>query len=121
MKETIIQNILEYLPSVLNIIIAVIVGYVTDKCGKYVNSEVKKSVITDTVKYIEQIFTDIHGEEKLNKAKEKAIELLKEKNIGISDSELVVLIESAINKMNFETNTINDFLKLTEKEMEKIE
>lgn len=65
-----------------------------------VNTQVKKDVVNSTVQYIEQIYKDIHGEEKLNKALEKAEELLTEKGIPVNKEELTVLIEAAVNSFN---------------------
>ena len=68
-------------------------------CGytKYVDTQTKKEIVKDTVNYVEQVFKDIHGAEKLEKAKEKALEWLNEKGIKISETELEILIESAVN------------------------
>ena len=92
---------------ILEIIAAILTGiasFIGIKIKKvyeeYVNTKVKKDVVDSTVKYIEQVYKDIHGEEKLNKAKEKALEWLNEKNISVSDTELEILIESAVNGFN---------------------
>lgn len=65
-----------------------------------VNTEEKKKIVTSTVSYIEQVYKDIHGEEKLDKCKEKAVEWLNEKGLSISDIELDILIEAAVNGLN---------------------
>ena len=67
---------------------------------KKINTEEKQKVVETTVKYIEQVFKDLHGKEKLNKCKEKAMEWLNEKGISISEVELDILIESTVNKIN---------------------
>ena len=52
-----------------------------------------------TVKYVEQITKNVMvtNEDKLIKAKEKALEWLNSKGLKISDTELDILIESAVN------------------------
>lgn len=53
-----------------------------------------------TVKYVEQIYTDIHGEDKLNEALKQASSILQEKGIQVSQDQLKTLIESAVYGMN---------------------
>ena len=94
-------------PYLLEILVAIITGVasfvgieVKKIYEKYINTKVKRDVVDSTVKYVEQVFKDIHGEEKLNKAKEKARQWLAEKGISISEVELEILIESAVNAFN---------------------
>lgn len=65
--------------------------------AKYVTDETKKKVVETTVKYVEQLYSDLKGEEKLQKAIDAATEQLKEKGIDITDLELRVLIEAVCN------------------------
>lgn len=93
-----------YLIEILSLILTGVVTYVGLQIKKlyekHIDTQVKKDVVDSTVKYIEQVYKDIHGEDKLNKAKEKALEWLNEKGITISDTELEILIESAVNGFN---------------------
>lgn len=97
----------EIQPYLLEIIVAILTGvasFIGIKIKKvyedHVNTKTKKDVVETTVKYVEQVYKDIHGEEKLNKAKEKALEWLNEKGISVSDTELEILIEAAVNGFN---------------------
>ena len=99
----------EIQPYILEIIVAILTGvasFIGMKVKKvyeeYVNTKTKKDVVDTTVKYVEQVYKDIHGEEKLEKAKEKALEWLNEKGIKISETELEILIESAVNGLKGE-------------------
>lgn len=105
MKEIITQIIADYLPAILTAILTAIVGFMKSKYTKYVNDNTKRNVAADTVKYIEQIYKDIHGDEKLEKAKETMKTLLEEKGIKISDIEMVILLESAVKDMNYSSLT----------------
>ena len=67
---------------------------------RYVNTDIKRSVVWDTVQYIEQVYKSIHGKDKLYKAMEKAEKILQEKGIPITELELRTLIESAVKTMN---------------------
>lgn len=94
-------------PFVVDAIVAV-VGIVASYVGitvkqlysKYVDSKEKENVVQHTVNYVEQVFKDVHGEEKFNAAMDKIIELLNEKGIQFTESELQILIESAVNGFN---------------------
>lgn len=93
----------QIMPSLVDFI-AVVVGcglmyagqYVKKLYNQYVDNETKKDVVNTTVQYVEQVYQDIHGEEKLEKALERASKLLQEKGITISNTELETLIESAV-------------------------
>jgi hypothetical protein len=67
---------------------------------KFINDKTKQSVVKTVVQGIEQIYKDIHGEEKLNKALEAATEMLAEKGISVTEFELRMLIEAAVGEFN---------------------
>lgn len=67
---------------------------------KFVTTEIKQSVCRTAVRFVEQVYIDIHGPEKLRQAMTKASELLQEKGITITETELVALIEAAVNEFN---------------------
>lgn len=100
MKDIIVQIIVQYLPAVLAIIATSFVAYLSKVFGGVAKNSTKKDVAITTVRYIEQIYKDLHGKEKLNEAKKKMVELLNDKGIKITDVELTMLIEEAVNEMN---------------------
>lgn len=67
---------------------------------KYVTTEIKQSVARTVVRFVEQVYKDIHGPEKLKAAMQKASEILADYGIQITESELVALIEAAVNELN---------------------
>ena len=68
---------------------------------KYVNTEIKQAVCRTVVRTVEQIYKDLHGEEKLHKAMGRASKILAEEyGIHISEYELVSMIEAAVNEFN---------------------
>lgn len=69
---------------------------------KYVNTKIKRDVVETAVRGVEQIYKDIHGDEKLNKAMEAASDMLAEHGITVSALEMRMLIEAAVKKMNEE-------------------
>ena len=68
---------------------------------KYINDKTKQSVVRTCVKAVEQLYHDLGGPEKLEKAKKSAVEMLNEKGIPITDLELSMLIESAVSEFNY--------------------
>ena len=68
--------------------------------NKYVTTEIKQSVCRTAVRFVEQVYKDIHGEEKLKAAMAKASEILLEYGITISETELVAMLEAAVNEFN---------------------
>ena len=68
--------------------------------ARYINTEVKQSVCRTAVRFVEQVYRDIHGAEKLKKAMEKASEILAGYGITISDEELIAMLEAAVNEFN---------------------
>lgn len=67
---------------------------------KHVNTQIKKDVVNTVVEAVEQIYKDLHGEDKLNKALEAASEMLKAQGVPVTDLELRTLIEAAVGSFN---------------------
>lgn len=65
---------------------------------EYIDSKTKKDIVECTVKYVEQVFKELHGQEKFDKAVEKASEWMQEKGINVSQTELEILIEASVNE-----------------------
>lgn len=67
---------------------------------KHITTEIKQSVCKTAVRFVEQVYRDIHGAEKLKAAMQKAEELLQEKGIAITETELIAMLEAAVNEFN---------------------
>ena len=67
---------------------------------KWITTEIKQSVCRTVVRFVEQVYQDIHGPEKLAQAMGKASEILAGYGIDISETELVALLEAAVNEFN---------------------
>lgn len=103
--ETFIKDFINtYGTTILSTIFTVLAGYigivVKKLFQKYVNDQTKKDVVATCVNAVEQLYKDIHGEDKLNKCIESVSNMLSEKGIKISDLEIRMLIESAVNAAN---------------------
>ena len=81
-------------------VLTALAGYlgvvVKQLCTKYINDKTKQSVAKTVVRAVEQIYTGLHGEEKLNKALIAASEMFAEEGITITELEMRMLIEAAL-------------------------
>ena len=76
---------------------------------KYLNDKTKQAIARTVAQAVEQVYKNLHGEEKLNQAMSMFSDLLAEKGIQISELEMRVLLESAVGEFNrvFETGKLN--------------
>ncbi len=99
--DEILNNFSKHLIEIVFTIITGVIGYIGVRIKKiykeYINDRLKKEIIEKTVKYVEQTSKDLSCKEKKKKALEKSLEWMKEKKLNISDTELEILIESAVN------------------------
>jgi hypothetical protein len=105
--ELIQDNLIQILATVITAVASFIGMSIKKAYTKYVDTKTKKEIVDLTVKYIEQIYKGvmISNEDKLSKAKEKALEWLNSKGLKISNTELDILIESAVNGLK-KTNEV---------------
>lgn len=94
----------EYGTAIAYMIITGVFAYLGVKAkalaDKYLNDKTKRDVAKTVVKAVEQVYKDLHGDEKLTKALESASEMLMEKGIVVTDLELRMLIEAAVSEFN---------------------
>lgn len=100
-----IKNFLsEYGTTILYAILTAIGGYLgiwaKKLYTKYVNDKTKQAVAKTVVQAVEQLYKDLRGEEKLEKALEAASDMLAERGITVTDLELRILIEAAVGEFN---------------------
>ena len=76
-------------------------GYAIKRLAtKYVNDDTKRTIAKVAVQFVEQVWTSLHGADKLAKALETAATLLKKKGIDYDAEEMQVLIEAAVAEFN---------------------
>ena len=94
----------EYGTTILYAILTAVGGYigivVKNLYAKYIDDKTKENVAKTVVQAVEQIYKDLHGEEKLNKALEAAEEMLEQKGVTVTYLELRMLIEAAVGEFN---------------------
>ena len=100
MTEIFMQYLTEIVSALLSAF-AVWLGLALKKLAqKYVNTQAKKDVARTVVQAVEQIYKDLHGEDKLNKALEAASEILTAQGIHVTGLELRTSIEDAVGEFN---------------------
>lgn len=99
-----VEFINQYGMDILYTVLMAIAGYIgiviKNLVTKYINDKTKREVAKTTVQFVEQVYKDLHGEEKLNAALSAASEMLAEKGIYVSELEMKVLLEAAVAEFN---------------------
>lgn len=114
--EFINMFISEYGTAIVYMIITGVFAYLGIKAkelaDKYLNDKTKKDVAKTVVQAVEQVYKELHGEEKLTKALESASEMLEEKGIIVTELEMRMLIEAAVAEFNkaFEKGEENEIV-----------
>lgn len=107
-----VEFINQYGVDLLNLAVTAIFGYlglVAKSIFKKIADDKRKEKAAKTaVRAVEQIYKDLHGEEKLNKAIEAATEMLAEKGINVTELEIRMLIEAAVSEFNDAFNKKTD-------------
>lgn len=94
----------EYGMTLIYTVLTAVLGFVGIAVKKiianFTTDKTKESVVKTCVNAAEQLYKDLHGEEKLAKVKENIVEMLNEKGITISEIEMDMLIEAAVAEIN---------------------
>ena len=107
-------NIINFLNEygILSMVITAVVGAVgtalglffkrlyTNTLGDKIKLDTVKEIAKIVVKFVEQVYKDIHGEEKMDEALKAFAEMLNNKGITISELEMRVYLESALAEFN---------------------
>lgn len=93
-----------YFMEILGTIITAVAGWLgatfKKMYTKVVNTRIKKDLAKTVVQFVEQVYKDLHGEEKLNVAMSSFSEMLAEEGIHISELEMRMLLEAALAEFN---------------------
>lgn len=101
------NELLQAITPILLASLVAIVGYlakiagiqvqrVADKHAIKAKLDANKTIVDLAVKYVQQVFNEADNKTKYNEAKNKALEILSEKGIKITDAELNMLIEASV-------------------------
>ena len=102
--EFIAKFISEYGTTILYGILTAIAGafaiWAKKVYNDFINTKTKEKIVKVCVNAVEQLYKDLHGEEKYNKVVESVVEMLGEKGITITELELKMLIEATVGEFN---------------------
>lgn len=97
---------------VLGTVITAIVGYLGVKIKSLLERWTQDKMMRDAaetcVRAVEQLYKDLHGAEKFQVCVNNLTEMLAEKGIHVTDLEIKMLVESAVQKLN---EAVQDALK----------
>ena len=111
MEYFLIEVLTFYAPQIIEAVLAILVGLLVLAATKYIKpllqNKVIETIAKNVVLCVEQTYKDLHGDDKLNKALESFSEILAARKIKLSASEMRVMIEAAVAKLNnvFSGNT----------------
>ena len=119
---TILNQCLDILLPSIASIISLLLGIVATKIKSTYNNKVKdetvRAVVESVVRWVQQVYKDCDGAEKLEVALQKASDILNEKGIIVSDSELNMLIESAVYGLKQGVTVETPLIEVTEQTQE---
>ena len=123
---TILNQCLDILLPAIATVISVLLGVLAAKIKTTYNNKVQdetvRTIVESVVRWTQQVYEDCDGPEKLQAALQKASDILNEKGITVSESELNMLIESAVyglkQGVTVETPLIEATTETTEQEQE---
>lgn len=98
------EFISQYGTMILYTVLTAIAGFIGAQLKKlyekHITDKTKKDVVKTCVRAVEQLYKDLHGEEKKQKAVESITAMLAEKGITITELEINLLIEAAVSEFN---------------------
>lgn len=94
----------EYGMTILYTLLTAFAGYIglwiKKLYTKYINDKTKREVVKICVQAVEQLYKDLHGEEKYNEVVSSVSQMLEEKGISITELEIKMLIEATVGEFN---------------------
>ena len=94
----------QYGMEILSTVVLAVFGYIgmvlKKAATKYIDDKTKEKVAKNAVRFVEQVYKDLHGEDKLGEAIDTAMEMLAQKGITVTELEMRVLIEAAVAEFN---------------------
>lgn len=99
-----VEFINEYGTSIIYAVVTTIAGWIgivlKNLCKRFMDDKTKKDVVKTVVQGVEQLYKDLNGAEKLDRAIDSATEMLEVKGIVVTEMELRMLIEAAVGEFN---------------------
>lgn len=93
-----------YAQQVIQIVVTIIFGVlgivIRRLMTQYINTDTKRVLARDVVRAVEQIYKDLHGEDKMAQALNYMADMLAEYGIHITGAEMRMLLEAAVGEFN---------------------
>lgn len=90
----------EIIVTIVTVVFGVLGFVAKNLVNTYLNDKRKQDIAKAVVRFVEQCYKDLHGEEKLSAALNRASVILAEKGIKFSVTEMETLIEAAVAEFN---------------------
>ena len=117
MKEEYINQFIQILLPVLATFLTGVFTYIGTKLKsayeQKANNQTAKQVVADVVLFVQQVYKDLDGPEKLRKAIEQASTILASKGINLTEAEINMLIESSVYSMKLALTDNTTILNIT--------
>jgi hypothetical protein len=94
--EQIINSVTELVVAVVVALIGVVAVKVKAYFQAQVNTDLRKTVVGDAVRFAQQVYKDLSGSEKLAAVRERVLRELNARSIPIHPDQLDTMIESAV-------------------------
>ena len=111
MWKLIQSNILEIVVTFLTAFATYIATRFKKKYEEHINTLEKQKIVKTVVNAIEQLYKDLDGPTRKEKAKENIILMLNEKGIVITELEMDMMIEAVVNGFNQGLQKDGDFIE----------
>lgn len=106
MREFISVYGLPIIGSVLTAVLGWVGVQIKDIYRRYADTKEKQEVCKTVVNAVSQIYSDLGGDEKLNKAIEAAEEMLNSRGIACTELELRMLLEASVKALKQEVTAV---------------
>ena len=99
-REIINMYGVEIIGTLLVALAGIVAMVAKNMAAKYLDTNTKRTLAKVVVQFVEQAYKHLHGEDKLNAALAALSDLLAEKKIYATETEMRVLIEAAVAEFN---------------------
>jgi F0F1-type ATP synthase membrane subunit a len=90
----------EIIATIVTVVFGVLGFVAKNLVNTYLNDKRKQDIAKAVVRFVEQCYKELHGEEKLSAALNRAATIMMEKGIDFNVTEMETLIESAVAEFN---------------------
>lgn len=100
MKELVNEYAFQILLLIAGLVAAILGTQARALYKKHVNSEEKEAIANAAVLFVQQVYKELHGADKLEEALDAARVLLEKRGIAFDREEMEILVEAAVGSFN---------------------